>query len=191
MIKRLLKIFKFEKPKHNINKPINGVCIEIPDWDQLFMTMAHLIARKSKDTSTKTGSIIVDNMNRIKSLGYNGFPRGVDDSVEERYQRPTKYFYVTHSEANSILNYRGDLEGCKIYVTWSPCCECSKMIIQSGIKEVIIHEEFDNIDMDSRWDASTEAATTMLEEAGVEVRKWSGKVLDLSIGLKNGHIVDL
>ena len=191
MLKRLKKLFGLDKPKHNPHQQVGGVCIEIPDWDQLYMTMAHLIARKSKDTSTKTGSVIVDQQNRVVSLGYNGFPRGVDDSIDERYQRPTKYFYTEHSERNSIFNARRDLEGCKIYVTWQPCCDCARALIQVGIKEVIVHEEFDNIDMDSRWDASTEAANTMLEEAGVEVRRWSGKVLDLSIGLKNGHIVEL
>ena len=78
------------------------------------------------------------------TVGYNGLPRGCsdDDFPWEREGNPkeTKYMYVCHAEMNAILNYRGDkksLEGAKLYVDLFPCNECAKIIIQSGIKEII------------------------------------------------------
>jgi len=113
-------------------------------WDQYFMGIARLSSMRSKDPSTQVGACIVGNDNRILSIGYNGSPNGFNDDVFpwDREGEPlnTKYLYVCHAEMNAILNYRGsrkDLEGAKIYVDLFPCNECTKLIIQSGIKEVI------------------------------------------------------
>lgn len=114
-------------------------------WDEYFMGIAKLSAGRSKDPSTQVGSCIVDNNNRILSIGYNGTPNGFkdEDFPWERTGKSkieTKYPYVCHSELNAILNYRGskkDLENAKIYVDLFPCNECAKAIIQSGIKEII------------------------------------------------------
>ena len=113
-------------------------------WDEYFMAIAKLSAMRSKDPSTQVGACIVSNDNRILSIGYNGAPNGFSD---ERFpwgrdgeNLDTKYPYVCHAELNAILNYRGskkDLENSKIYVDLFPCNECAKIIIQSGIKEVI------------------------------------------------------
>ena len=113
-------------------------------WDQYFMAVAQLSAMRSKDPSTQVGACIVSDDNRILSIGYNGAPNGFTDASfhwdragEDLY---TKYFYVCHAEMNAILNYRGskkELENAKIYVDLFPCNECAKLIIQSGIKEVI------------------------------------------------------
>ena len=99
---------------------------------------------RSKDPSTRVGACIVSNDNRILSIGYNGAPNGFNDDEfpwnREGNNLETKYPYVCHAELNAILNYRGykkDLENSKIYVDLFPCNECAKMIIQSGIKEVI------------------------------------------------------
>lgn len=73
------------------------------NWDLFFMKMVYLIANKSKDTSTKIGAIIVNDNNQIIKIGYNGFPLGVDDSVEERFHRPVKYAYTAHAEVNAIF----------------------------------------------------------------------------------------
>ena len=101
-----------------------------------------LSARRSKDPSTQVGACIVNNRNKIMSVGYNGFPLGCSDDCfpwdrsGDEYE--TKYPYVCHAELNAILNNGGSsLEGCKIYVALFPCNECAKAIIQSGIKEVI------------------------------------------------------
>ena len=113
-------------------------------WDEYFMAIAKLSAMRSKDPSTQVGACIVSNDNRILSIGYNGAPNGFDDEkfpwAREGENLNTKYPYVCHAEMNAILNYRGskkDLESAKIYVDLFPCNECAKIIIQSGIKEVI------------------------------------------------------
>ena len=106
-------------------------------WEEYFMAIAKLSAMRSKDPSTQVGACIVSNDNRILSIGYNGAPNGYSDEGENL---ETKYPYVCHAELNAILNYRGskkDLENSKIYVDLFPCNECAKIIIQSGIKEVI------------------------------------------------------
>ena len=111
-------------------------------WDEYFMGIAMLSARRSKDPSTQVGACIVNSRNKIMSVGYNGFPLGCSDDCfpwdrsGDEYE--TKYPYVCHAELNAILNNGGSsLEGCKIYVALFPCNECAKAIIQSGIKEVI------------------------------------------------------
>ena len=113
-------------------------------WDEYFMGIAKLSALRSKDPSTQVGACIVGNDNRILSIGYNGCPNGFDDKIfpwdREGEPLKTKYMYVCHAEMNAILNYRGnrkELENAKIYVDLFPCNECAKLIIQSGIKEVI------------------------------------------------------
>ena len=114
------------------------------NWDEYFMAIAKLSAMRSKDPSTQVGACIVSNDNRILSIGYNGAPNGFDDDEfpwkREGENLETKYPYVCHAEMNAILNYRGskkDLENAKIYVDLFPCNECAKIIIQSGIKEVV------------------------------------------------------
>ena len=112
-------------------------------WDEYFMGVALLASQRSKDPSTQVGACIVNDDNRIMSVGYNGFPRGCSDDEfpwerEGNKSTLTKYPYVCHAELNAILNAGGNsLKGCRIYVALFPCNECAKMIIQSGIKEVI------------------------------------------------------
>ena len=112
-------------------------------WDEFFISIAKLAAARSKDPNTKVGACIVNEDNRILSIGYNGTPNNFEDE-EFPWSREgdftnTKYAYVCHAELNAILNYNGskkDLKGSKIYVDLFPCNECAKAIIQSGIKEV-------------------------------------------------------
>ena len=111
-------------------------------WDEYFMGVAILSGMRSKDPSSQVGACIVSEDNKILSMGYNGFPKGCSDDefpwAREGESLETKYLYVTHSELNAILNYRGgSLEGAKLYVSLFPCNECAKAIIQSGISEVI------------------------------------------------------
>lgn len=110
-------------------------------WDRRFMDLAEHVAGWSKDPSTKVGAIIADLDNRVVGMGYNGFPRGVQDRKERYEDRPVKYGFVVHAELNAILNARpADLRGCTLYVTLSPCRECAKAIIQSGIDAVYYKE---------------------------------------------------
>ena len=111
-------------------------------WDEYFMGIALLSAKRSKDPSTQVGACIVDDENKVVSIGYNGMPRHCDDNKltwEKGEDLDNKYLYVCHAEFNAILNTRSgsSLKGTRIYVTLFPCNECAKEIIQSGIKEVI------------------------------------------------------
>ena len=141
-------------------------------WDEYFMAVAMLSGMRSKDPNTQVGCCIVSADNKILSMGYNGFPIGCSDEEfpwEREGEDPlsTKYIYVTHSELNAILNYRGgSLEGAKIYVSLFPCNECAKAIIQAGIKTVIYDcDKYDTT-------PAVIASKRMLEAAGVEYRKY-------------------
>jgi len=141
-------------------------------WDEYFMSIAKLSAMRSKDPSTQVGACIVSNDNRILSIGYNGAPNGFDDEKfpwgRDGENLNTKYPYVCHAELNAILNYRGskkDLESAKIYVDLFPCNECAKIIIQSGIKEVIYLS-------DKYADSENNIASRrLLDECGVTYKK--------------------
>ncbi len=111
-------------------------------WDDYFMGVSLISAQRSKDPSTQVGACIVNKDRKIIGIGYNGFPKGCSDDVlpwGKKASNPndTKYPYVVHAEANAILNSTKSLEGASIYVALFPCNECTKLIIQSGIKEII------------------------------------------------------
>lgn len=112
------------------------------NWDEYFMGIALLSSQRSKDPSTQVGACIVDDDNKIMSVGYNGMPMHCSDDVfpwdKDGSALESKYFFVCHAELNAILNFRGGtLRNCKVYTTLFPCNECAKAIIQAGIKEVI------------------------------------------------------
>lgn len=125
---------------------MSGKRTDYISWDEYFMGIAYLSAMRSKDPNTQVGACIVSKENKILSMGYNGFPKGCNDD-EFPWNRDgdvydSKYAYVTHSELNAILNYRGgSLEGTKLYVTLFPCNECAKAIIQAGITEVVFADD--------------------------------------------------
>ena len=152
-------------------------------WDEYFMAVARLAGMRSKDPNSQVGSCIVSPDNKILSIGYNGFPRGCSDEEfpwgrEDEDPLRTKYVYVTHSELNAILNYRGgSLEGAKMYVTLFPCNECAKAIIQAGIAELIYDE-------DKYADtAAVMASKRMLKSAGVHFHTYarSGRKIELMV----------
>ncbi|MCR5797954.1 deoxycytidylate deaminase [Eubacterium xylanophilum] len=151
-------------------------------WDQYFMGIALLSAQRSKDPHTQVGACIVDSDNRILSVGYNGMPRGCSDdeypwgNTGEELQ--TKYLYVCHAELNSLLNYSGtDLKGASIYTTLFPCNECTKALIQAGIKNVIY--------MDDKYatTASVVAAKRMMDSVGINYRKYEFKDREVHLNL--------
>lgn len=136
------------------------------EWNKRFIGLANEISQWSKDPSTKVGAVIVRPNNTIVSLGYNGFPRGVRDDPDRYNNREIKLKFVCHAEANAIINSREDLTGHTIFsFPLHPCCECAKLIINSGIKKVITIEPV-NLD---RYRESFEAASMMFKEAEVEV----------------------
>lgn len=144
---------------------------EYISWDEYFMAVAQLAAKRSKDPNTQVGACIVSDQNKILSMGYNGFPRGCSDDEfpwgREGELQDSKYGYVTHSELNAILNYRGgSLEGAKLYVTLFPCNECAKAIIQSGIKKVVYAS--------NKYEGtpSVIASKRMLMSAGVQLKPY-------------------
>ncbi|CAM4227835.1 deoxycytidylate deaminase [Erysipelothrix aquatica] len=138
-------------------------------WDEYFMGLAHLSAKRSKDPSTQVGAAIIDPHKKIVGIGYNGFPIGVSDD-EFPWERDgemlaTKYPYVVHAELNAILNATTSLRGCSIYVSLFPCHECTKAIVQSGITEVVYED-----DKYATTD-SVIASKRMLTSAGVSLRR--------------------
>ena len=128
-----------------------------------------LSAQRSKDQNTQVGACIVDENNKILSLGYNGMPIGCNDDEMpwERDGNPvdTKYMYVCHAELNAILNSKISLHGATLYVTLFPCNECAKAIIQSGIKKVLyLSDKYKDTD-------GVRASKKMFDAAGVEYRQ--------------------
>jgi len=113
-------------------------------WHLRFIELAKHIASWSKDRSTKVGAVAVGPNREIRSTGYNGFPRGVDDDIEERHERPLKYIYTEHSERNCLYHAARigvSLEGCEMYCTHFPCPDCARGIIQSGIISLFYPED--------------------------------------------------
>lgn len=150
------------------------------DWEQYFISAAYLFAMKSKDESTHVGSVIVGPDHEIRSTGYNSFPRGLRDDVPARQERPLKYSYIEHAERNAIYNAARigvSCKGCTLYLTWSPCVDCARAIIQSGIIRVIVHRNA--ISNDSRWRDSMAISREMFDECGVEFAWWDGEPLVL------------
>ena len=141
-------------------------------WEEYFMGVALLAAKRSKDPNTQVGACIVSSDNIILSIGYNGFPCGCSDDQFpwDREGEETKYPYVVHAELNAILNANGrDLRGARVYVALFPCNECAKAIIQSGIKEVVyLSDKY-------AATASTIASKKMLDAAGVKYRRLETK----------------
>ena len=151
-------------------------------WDEYFMGVAQLAARRSKDPNTQVGACIVSEDNKILSMGYNGFPKGCPDDdfpwAREGAFLDTKYPYVTHSELNAILNYRGgSLEGAKLYVSLFPCNECAKAIIQSGIKKIVYEDD------KYEHTPAVRASKRMLTAAGVAFVKYTPSDRQINIDL--------
>ena len=139
-------------------------------WDRRFLEMAALLASWSKDPSTQCGALIVSPDKIVRSMGYNGFPKGVKDTKERLEDRPTKYRYMVHAELNAIISAGRQAEGCSLYVyPFSPCSDCAKAIVQAGIIEVVCPVA--PSDLRSRWSDSMDAAKCIFEEAEITFRE--------------------
>jgi dCMP deaminase len=139
-------------------------------WDEYFMAVALLSAQRSKDPNTRVGACIANAEKKIVGVGYNGFPIGCSDEILPwgRSGDPldTKYPYVCHAELNAILNsIPGSLAGCVMYTALFPCNECAKVIIQSGIREVVyLSDKYAHSD-------SVKASKIMFDQVGVHCRR--------------------
>ena len=135
-------------------------------WDRRYLELAEFWALKnSKDPSTKTGAVLVSPDNFVVALGYNGFPRGVEDSDARLNDRETKYKLIVHCERNAILAAKRDLTGFTLYVwPFMPCAVCAGMVIQAGITRAVAHQN-DN----PRWQADFELTQQMFKEANVKL----------------------
>jgi dCMP deaminase len=139
-------------------------------WDVRFVKLAMHIANWSKDPSTKVGCVVVGEDREIRSTGFNGFPRGIEDDEERLLDREQKYPLICHAEENAIMHAARigvSLKGSTAYVTWPPCSRCARSLIQSGIKEIIYPTPGE---IPERWVEDFNISNSMISEAGVVVR---------------------
>ena len=150
-------------------------------WDEYFMGVALLAAKRSKDPNTQVGACIVDTNNVILTTGYNGFPVGCSDDEFpwNREGEITKYPFVVHAELNAILNAGGkSLRGSTLYVALFPCNECAKAIIQSGISEVkYLSDKYADT-------PATKASKMMLNAAGVKLTRFEPDIETLTLDFR-------
>jgi dCMP deaminase len=164
-------------------------------WKEYFMIIAKISSLRSKDPSTQVGACIVKD-NKILGTGYNGFPRDIpSDSLPwDKCGNPedTKYMYVGHAEENAILHCAMNgvsAKGTILYTQWQPCARCTKSIIQSGIKEVIVHKKWDKEFTINHpyWKESCKRTICMFDEIGVHLRYYDGDILRIQ-GWKDGKV---
>ena len=140
-------------------------------WVEYFRELAHTVKKKSKDVNTQIGAVIVGKDKEIVSTGYNSFPRGINDSILSRQDRPEKYFWFEHGERNSIYNAARigvSTKGTTMYLSCGiPCADCARGIINAGIIRIFC-ERSEGV-KGSKWEESAERSWEMFDEAGVEV----------------------
>lgn len=140
-------------------------------WDEYFINIAEQIKLKSKDVKTQIGVVIVGKDNEIVSTGYNSFPRGINDDLPERQERPEKYFWFEHAERNAIYNAARigvSTMGTTMYMTCDlSCADCARAIINSGISKVVFKRS--TKDWPNIWQESAQRSLQMFKEARVVV----------------------
>jgi dCMP deaminase len=139
-------------------------------WDRRFIQLAKHIAQWSKDPSTQVGCVVVGPDREIRSTGFNGFPRGIEDSIERLEDRSVKYPLICHAEENAIMHAARigvSLRGCIVYCTWPPCTRCARSLVQAGVREVVYPAD---LEIPERWLEDFTTSMALLKEVGVEVR---------------------
>jgi len=142
-------------------------------WDRRYLALAQHIGQWSKDRSAKTGCVIADDNRIVRSTGYNGFVRGVDDNDEIRHTRPAKYDWSEHAERNAVFNAARigvSVEHCTAYVNWFPCKDCARAVVQAGLIRLVGLEPNDD---DPMWGEHFAFAKALFEETGVAVTLYS------------------
>lgn len=145
-------------------------------WDHLWLDEAYNVSKRSRDPSTKVGVVIVDKDNQVVSKGYNGFPRGVENTEERWTTRPTKYNFIVHAERNAIYNATRQgrsTDGCTMYSFYScpPCEQCTLAVIQAGIKEFVMGTVPFRGAGKGEWYETDGDSPVMLTESGIVMRK--------------------
>lgn len=139
-------------------------------WDKKYIRLAREISSWSKDPSRQIGAVAIGEKGQVLAQGYNGFPRGIEDSADRLNNRKEKYKYVVHAEMNCIYNatYNGvSLNGSTMYIYGLPVCsECAKGLIQVGIKRVVSTAITDATP--ENWVESTKLTKQIFEEANVK-----------------------
>lgn len=146
-------------------------------WDEWFFEMAKTAALKSKDQSTKVGCVIVGPDREVRSIGYNGFARGVNDYREEWHQRPLKYKVTAHAELNAVCNAARcgmSLKGCVVYITLPPCSACALALVQAGICAVNFLIPPGDSTIEERWREDFSIAIDIFNEATVDFEGYTG-----------------
>lgn len=148
---------------------MKGTLILSNKWNKRYLSLAEQISTWSKDPSRQIGCVAVGDKGQVLAQGYNGFPRGIEDSQEIYNNRELKYKYIVHAEMNTIFNasYNGvSLDGATLYVHGLPCCsDCAKGIVQVGIKQIFMNKQ----DIPDTWQASWDLSQSMFDAAGI---KW-------------------
>jgi len=142
---------------------------QLDSWDRRFIELATFIGQWSKDRSRKVGCVIVDPRRAVRSIGYNGFPRGIEDDTPSRHDRPAKYLWTEHAERNAIYEAARvgvSLEGCTMYLPWFPCMDCARAIVQAGIRKLVAQRP--NIN-EPQWGQHFVAALELLQESNIEL----------------------
>ena len=164
-----------------INGQSDDIFGGVMSWDKFFMMHVYLAASKSKDNKTKIGAVLVKD-NIIISEGYNGMPRKINDNIIERSERPEKYFWYEHAERNSIYNcarHGISTMGAICYTQGTPCSDCMRGIINAGINELVVHEQWENLFLQKdrqKWVESCNYSYIMSNEAGIKIRKFTEKL---------------
>ena len=162
-----------------------------PTFDVICMKQVYLAAERSKDPRTKIGAVLVKEKNII-GTGYNGFARNVLDLPERYNDKETKYSFVVHAEDNAVLTCSRlgiSTLGSVLYTNGIPCRECTKSVIQGGIKEIVVHRHWPNLTHSTNWIESIRISRVMLKEAGIKIR-WLKEKLDMK-GYLDGKIINV
>lgn len=144
------------------------------NWDERFLELADFVSGWSKDPSTKVGCVLVSDRKVVLGIGYNGFPRGVEDTLERLEDRPTKYKLVQHAERNAIQQSDGSLVGSAAYVTAKPCAQCCGALIQAGVTKIIAWPSSEGLS--ERLKDDYLLTDEMLVEAGVDYTEKTPKI---------------
>jgi dCMP deaminase len=143
--------------------------MNLTNWDKRFLDLAELVSSWSKDPSTKVGAVIVDDQNIIVSVGFNGFPKGIEDN-DRLNHRDSKYQIIVHAENNALMFAKRPLDNCTIYTyPFMPCPRCAGMIIQSGIKRVVSYK---NTTDRMRWELDFSISRELFNEANIQLEEW-------------------
>lgn len=144
-------------------------------WDEYWLNMVYFIASRSTDDSTHIGAVVVDDDHVLRSIGYNGFCRGVNHDDPKKQLRPAKYLHMEHAERNAIYSAARTgmvLKGCTIFSNGIPCCDCARAIVQAGIKRVVVDLNWDKAQTEvyaNKWAEQFIQTKALFDECGIEL----------------------